>query len=66
MRNQLWGKARDYFESSLKLSREAHTCAELARLLSHLGDVQRSNALFAESFQLAIFACITAASTTKK
>lgn len=52
MRNQLWGKARDYFESSLKLSREAHTCAELARLLSHLGDVQRSNALFAESFQL--------------
>lgn len=52
MRNQLWGKARDYFESSLKLGRQAHTCAELARLLSHLGDVQRSNALFAESFQL--------------
>ncbi len=52
MRNQLWGKARDYFESSLRLNRQAHTCAELARLLSHLGDTQRSNQLFAESFQL--------------
>lgn len=52
LRNQLWGKARDYFESSLRLHREAHTCAELARLLNHLGDTQRSNQLFAESFQL--------------
>ncbi|WBE25307.1 heme biosynthesis HemY N-terminal domain-containing protein [Denitrificimonas caeni] len=52
LRNQLWGKARDYFESSLRLKRQAHTCAELARLLSHLGDSQRSNQLFAESFQL--------------
>ncbi len=52
MRNQLWGKARDYFESSLRMHRQAHTCAELARLLSHLGDTQRSNQLFAESFQL--------------
>ena len=52
LRNQLWGKARDYFESSLRMQRQAHTCAELARLLSHLGDTQRSNQLFAESFQL--------------
>ena len=52
LRNQLWGKARDYFESSLRLHRQAHTCAELARLFSHLGDTQRSNQLFAESFQL--------------
>lgn len=52
LRNQLWGKARDYFESSLRQHRQAHTCAELARLLSHLGDTQRSNQLFAESFQL--------------
>ena len=52
LRNQLWGKARDYFESSLSVDRQAHTCAELARLLSHLGDTQRSNQLFAESFQL--------------
>lgn len=52
LRNKLWGKARDYFETSLDLHRDAHTCAELARLLSHLGDTQRSNQLFAESFQL--------------
>ena len=52
LRNQLWGKARDYFETSLRLHRQPHTCAELARLLSHLGDTQRSNQLFAESFQL--------------
>lgn len=52
LRNQLWGKARDYFENSLRLHRQAHTCAELARLSSHLGDTQRSNQLFAESFQL--------------
>ena len=52
LRNQLWGKARDYFESSLRQHRQAHTCAELARLLNHLGDTKRSNELFAESFQL--------------
>lgn len=52
MRNQLWGKARDYFESSLRQQRDAYTCAELARLLNHLGDSQGSNKLFAESFQL--------------
>lgn len=52
IRNQLWGKARDYLESSLRLDRQAHTCADLARLLNQLGDTQRSNQLFAESFQL--------------
>lgn len=52
LRNKLWGKARDYFESSLSQHRQAHTCAELARLLNHLGETQRSNELFAESFQL--------------
>ncbi|HKM36253.1 MAG TPA: heme biosynthesis HemY N-terminal domain-containing protein [Thiopseudomonas sp.] len=52
LRNKLWGKARDYFESSLRQHRQAHTCAELARLLNHLGETQRSNELFAESFQL--------------
>lgn len=52
LRNQLWDKAQTYFERSLSLHRQAHTCAELARLLSHLGETQRSNELFAESLQL--------------
>lgn len=42
LRNQLWGKARDYFEQSLALERRAETCVELARLLSRLGDEARS------------------------
>lgn len=46
LQNELWGKARDYFESSLKLSRRAQTCAELARLLAYLGDHERSNQYF--------------------
>ncbi len=38
LRNQLWGKARDYFESSLRLEDRPETCAELGRLLAHLGE----------------------------
>jgi HemY protein len=44
----LWGKARDYLESSLRVQRNPETCAELARLLAQLGDTQRSNQLFQE------------------
>ncbi len=50
--NQLWGKARDYFESSLTLERHPETCAELARLLAQLGEVERSNRLFQEGLGL--------------
>jgi HemY protein len=46
MRNQLWGKAREYFEHSLKLEQRAETCAELGRLLAALGDHQRANHYF--------------------
>lgn len=42
LRNQLWGKARDYFENSLRIQRRPDTCAELARLLASLGETQRS------------------------
>ena len=45
LRNQLWGKARDYLESSLKLAARPDTCAELARLCEHLGETERSHAL---------------------
>lgn len=50
--NSLWGKARDYFESSLKLERNPETCAELARLLAQLGETERSNQLFQEGLGL--------------
>ena len=46
LRNRLWGKARDYFESSLRLENSAETCAELGRLLAHLGQPEPSRAYF--------------------
>jgi HemY protein len=46
LRNQLWGKAREYFENSLKLDKQTETCAELARLLAHLGEHEQSNNYF--------------------
>ena len=52
LQNSLWGKARDYFESSLGLERNPETCAELARLLAQLGDTARSNQLFQEGLNL--------------
>ncbi len=52
LQNSLWGKARDYLESSLKLERNPETCAELARLLAQLGDTARSNQLFQEGLNL--------------
>ncbi|VXC84862.1 Heme biosynthesis protein HemY [Pseudomonas sp. 8Z] len=52
LQNQLWGKARDYFESSLRLERHPETCAELARLLTQLGELERSNQLLLESHTL--------------
>lgn len=53
LRNELWGKARDYLEASLRQEHRAETCAELARLLAQLGDNERSNRLFQEGLGLA-------------
>lgn len=52
LRNELWGKARDYLEASLRFEHRAETCAELARLLAQLGDNERSNRLFQEGLGL--------------
>ncbi|MCB1667567.1 MAG: heme biosynthesis HemY N-terminal domain-containing protein [Porticoccaceae bacterium] len=41
-RNKFWGKARDYFESSLALEPRAETYVELARLNAQLGDQEKS------------------------
>lgn len=47
-RVKLWGKARDYFESSYRLERSAETCAELGRLLTALGETTVAGAYFRE------------------
>jgi HemY protein len=38
MRNQLWGKAREYYQASILISPSAEAYGELARLLKCLGD----------------------------
>lgn len=42
LRNQLWGKARDYLESSLSLKADPETYAELAGLMARLGEHEKS------------------------
>ena len=38
MRNELWGKAREYFDKSIEISSTAEAHGELARLLKFLGE----------------------------
>ncbi len=52
LRNELWGKARDYLEASLRFDHRPETCAELARLLARLGDTESSNRLFQQGVGL--------------
>ncbi|MBT5483919.1 MAG: hypothetical protein HOH14_01375 [Gammaproteobacteria bacterium] len=53
LRNKLWGKAREYFESCLKFSQStslsAEANAELARLLDHLGEHAQSASLYGKA-----------------
>ena len=46
LRNQLWGKARDYFESSFKLLETPQAYVELGRLLAQLGQHERSSGYY--------------------
>ncbi len=52
LRNELWGKAREYFESSLKLENSGEVCAELGRLMAHLGDHEKSSEYFQKGLLL--------------
>lgn len=45
-RNKLWGKSRDYLESSLSLANRPTTRAELAIVMANLGENKQSNQLF--------------------
>jgi HemY protein len=51
-RARLWGKAREYFESSYRLERSAEVCAELGRLLTALGEPKVAAAYFREGLLL--------------
>lgn len=51
-RDKLWGKARDYFESSYRLESTPEVCAELGRLLVALGEPKVAGAYYREGLQL--------------
>lgn len=53
LRNQLWGRAREYFQSSLRLHEDPETFAELARLLAHLGEHKLSTAYYQKGLLMA-------------
>jgi HemY protein len=51
LRNQLWGKAREYFTASLKLKRDRETMAELSRLNAHMGEEESSVKLIMQELE---------------
>lgn len=51
LRNELWGKAREYFETSLHLKRSRETLAELSRLNAHMGQEQTSIKLMMQGLE---------------
>jgi uncharacterized protein HemY len=52
LRNQLWGKAREYFERSLAANASSEVFAELARLLHNLKEPERSSQFLATQTRL--------------
>ena len=56
-RDKLWGKARDYFESSYRVQRSPEICAELGRLLSGLGEPKVAAAYYREGLLLSTTGC---------
>lgn len=48
LRNELWGKAKEYFEKAYENKSDAETCFELARLLNNLGESERASKINGE------------------
>ena len=52
--NELWGKAREYFTASIRITPDAESYGELGRLLAHLGESQQSYDSFHQGLMLSI------------
>ncbi|MDP0589935.1 MAG: heme biosynthesis HemY N-terminal domain-containing protein [Candidatus Endonucleobacter bathymodioli] len=52
MRNELWGKALEYFETSLNLRKGVDVYNELGKLLAHMNDHKKSSHYFHEGLKL--------------
>ena len=46
LRNELWGKAKEYFEASHRIKKTPQTYGELCRLAAHLDEHQQSSEYF--------------------
>ena len=53
LRNELWGKAKEYLEASLKLRKSIDTYNELGQLLASMDDFENSTRYFQEGLLLA-------------
>ena len=52
LRNELWGKAKEYFEQGYRRSPNAELCFELGRLLSNMGNQAEAERYTLEALQL--------------
>ncbi|MEX1668627.1 heme biosynthesis protein HemY [Zhongshania guokunii] len=52
LRNELWGKAREYFEQAYQRSPNAEVCFELGRLMSNLDEPAAAERFTQEALQL--------------
>lgn len=51
-KNSLWGKAKDYFNASLKIQERPEVYAELAELMAELGENEKSASLYKKGLLL--------------
>lgn len=54
IRNELWGKARQYLDRSLSLSPTPEAHEELGRLLEHLGESEQASVAYRRGLELAV------------
>lgn len=54
IRNSLWGKAKSYFEQSLKIKERANVYAEFGDLLNQLGEHKKSASMYQKGLSLTI------------
>jgi HemY protein len=52
LRNELWGKAKEYFEQAYRRNASAELCFELGRLLSNMGEYSEAERYTREALQL--------------